>query len=158
MSKIKEGDLITVTQELESQFRAVGDITAIRINEEQLPPDLGNVRNLRGKEIYTIEHNDADDDLKKYGVNIGHFTLRGEPIISVSLDDPDFILINGEVKIYDEPKGEVAPMEKRFFDQGEAQAVATALNRVERDRFKHLKSLVDQAVNMMETIVEKGRV
>lgn len=159
MSGIKEGDLITVTQAVAETYLATKDIKAVSVKNSDLMEELGgNIRTLRGKSLFFIEHHDCHSKLRDFGVNIGHFTLRSEPIESVSLENPDYLLINGEVKIYDEPRGESTLTEKPFTDESIAQSVATALNKIERDKFKELKGLVEEGLNMMDTIVEKGRV
>jgi len=158
MTKLKEGDLITVAQDAANVYKKTGDIKAVIISNDNVAEELGDVRSLRGKAIYQLEHHSAHSSLERYGVNIGHFTLNGIKIESISFDNPDSILINGEIDIPDRPSATCGVMDKFFFDEGHAQSVATYLNTVELEKFKELSDLVNEGINMMETIVEKGRV
>lgn len=157
MTKLKDGDLVTV-QQAADEYRRTGNLKAVVIANDEISEEIRNVRHLRGKSIYQIVHNDAHSKLAEYGANIGHFTLKGFQIESVAFESDDSILINGEIEIPDHPKAAVGIMDKFFFSELQAQASATLLNTVELEKFKELSDLINEGVNMMETIVEKGRV
>lgn len=157
MNKLKEGDLITVVKD---EYRQKGSAQLLLIQSPGLG-DGNGIRELRGKEIYSIEHHDFHKDLSKLGVNVGHYTLSGMKIEQIAFppDNPDIIRINGEYDIPDKPGlRKTSILDTFFFDYDEAKEIATQLNEVELEKLEELSTLVEKAKENMEDVVKNKRV
>jgi len=156
-TKVKAGDLITI-EKIGQNYRENDDFDALLIDSnDDVSEAVSDIRKLRGKEIFKIEKTDIHPDLAKFGVNVRHYTLKGQPIEMFAFKE-NGILVNGEILIPDGPGFGMKLKDRYFFNELEAQSYATVLNTGERDKMKELKGLVDKGYNMLEEIVTKAMV
>ena len=157
MNKLKAGDLLTV-EKIGEAYRENDDFEALLIDSaDDVSEAVADIRKLRGKEIFKIIKTEIHPDLKKHGVNIRHYTLKGQPIEMFAFKE-NGILVNGDILIPDGPGFGMKLKDRYFFNELEAQRIAIRLTTDERDKMKELKGLVDKGWNMLEEIVEKRMV
>ena len=157
---LKVGDVITVqTETVGKTYETTGDIQLVEISNPNTisgPEDVGKIF---GKNVYKIEEVDTHEDLATFGVNIGHFVLRGTKVSTLA-DKGTSVRVNGDFDIpYESEEDEIAPvLETYILDVVIAESIARALNHVNRKKFKTLREAVEKAEVMMDQIDKKGYV
>jgi hypothetical protein len=155
-NKLKKGDLLTVqTESIASDYGRTRDFDSLIIESKESIGGFADLEELSKKSIYRVVRGPIHEDLAKYGVKIDCFSVEGEKVKSLVFVTEGEVRVNGE---HDIPYKAVVGRklsEAHFLDENTAQAVATRLNKEEREHLKILKDSIGKALVMMDQIVDK---
>jgi hypothetical protein len=162
---LKEGNVITVQTEqavrdYEREGRDIENVMVEVNNSKHMTGDFREVlKKLKDSSVYKIVRNDLHDDLKKFGVQLYHYSLTGSKINSVAFPTAGVAKINGNIDINYEDKNESGPLsEAVFMDEREAQAIATGLNTHELNLLRELQKSLAKAETMLSKITDNKMV
>ena len=159
MIKANKGDLITVqVDQVKEQYRETGDYSKISIESNETTGGFEGLEQLSKAHIYRIEKDDLHKDLEKYGVRVGHFTLRAIKVESFSFVNEGEVRVNGEFDVPFKVSRRTKLADSYYFDEGVARAIATGLNMTEMEKLEELESSVEKAKNMLNQILESAHV
>lgn len=159
MTNLKKGDLITVqAEQVKRQYRETDDYTKVFTESDENDSGFGGLEELSKTHIFRIEKDDLHKDLSKFGLSVGHFTLRAIKVESLTFPVEGEVRINGEYDIPFKSSRKSRLAETYFFDEGVAKAIATGLNMAELEKMEELQGSVGKGITMLNQILESAHV
>lgn len=154
--KMKAGDLLTIkTEAVANDYDNGNDFENIVVEGPEDLSAFKSIEDLFDESIFKVVKNTSHKDIEEAGGNICYYSIEGERIESFTRPKKGVLRINGE---YDIPtKGnddECLLIDRRFLNERQAQAIATALNTVELKRSKKLRTALDKVIVMLGQIVD----